>query len=218
MPAPNAPSPNTSSTNRWRCKEGYATGDNREYIFPAIEMEDISSALWQDTLQGVSYLYHVNSSEIGCSGTVTEIIFCYRVSLNVYTEEHIFTMTIMNSSRHVLKSVEITSTQTNSSGYSTTINCINVYNKKYCCGYMSFTDDHVTFPTSEFILNIKTSNSSQARLQNFRPNVSQKVYNIPIWNSFPERNTTGTIATTLPVIRFTIRKFHCALVLWCIIY
>ena len=214
MPAPSISSPNTFSTNRWRCIEGNVTGDNtREYIFPALVMADLNLTLWQDTLQGVSYSYHLNSSEIGCSGTVTEIRFCYRVSLNVHTEEHIFTMSIMNNSRHVLKTVEITSTPTNSSGDSTTINCINVYNKKYCCDSMTLTDDKaIIFPTSEFILGIETSNSSQVRLQNFKRNVSQKVYNIPILNSFPERNTTGTIATTLPVIRFKIRKFHCALV------
>ena len=205
-PAPNTSSPNTSSTNRWRFSGSYATVNNtREYIFPAIEIEDLRISLWQDTLQGVSYLYHVNSSKIGCSGTVTEILFCYRVSLNVHTEEHIFTMRIMNSSRHVLKSVEITSTPTNSSGDSTTINCFNVYDKKYCCGSMSFTDDNVTFPTSEFILGIETSNSSQVRLQNFRSNVSQGIYNITTLKSLPEINITGRkIATTLPVIRFII--------------
>ena len=209
VPSLNKPSTNTYSTNRWKCKEGNVTGDNnREYIFPAIEIEDLKFSLWQDTLQGVSYLYHVNSSEIGCSGTVTEIRFCYRVSLNVSTEEHIFTMSIMNSSTHVLKSVEITSTPTNS-GNNTTIICMNdYYNKKYCCDYMNFIDDTIIFATSELILGIETSNSSQVRLQNFRPNVSQGVFTIPILNSFSEMNIMGKIATTLPVIRFIIiRKF-----------
>ena len=214
MPASIMSFPKIPSTNRWRCNEGNVTGDSiRAYIFPAIVMEDLRFSLWQDTLQGVSYLYHVNSTEIGCSGTVTEIRFCYKVSLNVHTEEHIFTMSIINSSRHVLKSLVITSTPTNSSGNSTTNNCVNVYNKKYCCDSMDLTDDgSVTFPTSEFILGIETSNSSQVRLQNFRPNVSQGAYNIPILSSFSEINTTGKIATTLPVVRFLICKLHCALV------
>ena len=206
MSAPSTPTTNTSSTNRWRCKEVNVTDDNtREYIFPAIEIEDLRFSLWQDTLQGVSYLYHVNSSEIGCSGTVTEIRFCYRVSLNVSTEEHIFTMSIMNSSRHVLKTVEITSTPTNSSGDSTTRNCLNVYDKKYCCDSMNLTDDDaIIFSVSEFILGIETSNSSQVWLQNFRPNASQGEYNLPILNMFPE--TTGKLSVTLPAIRFLIRK------------
>ena len=208
IPTSSTLSPNTSSINRWRCKEGNVTGNNtREYIFPAIEMEDLRISLWQATQQGVSYLYHVNSSEIGCSGTVTEIRFCYRVSLNVSTEEHIFTMSIMNSSRHVLKTVEITSTPTNDSGESTTINCMNDYsNKKYCCDSMNLADDNVTFRTSEFILGIETSNSSQVRLQNFKHNVSQGVYNAPKLNGYPEINIMGKIATVLPVIRFIIRE------------
>ena len=219
MSAPSTPSPNTSSTNRWRCKEGNVTGDNtKEYIFPAIEMEDLRFSLWQDTLQGVSYLYHVNSSEIGCSGTVTEIRFCYRVSLNVSTEEHIFTMRIMSNSRHVLKSVEITSTPTNSSGDSTTINCINEdnNNKKYCCDSMNFaTNDAITtFPTSEFILGIETPNSSHIRLQHYRSNVSQGVYNLPMPNIFSEMNKSMKIvATTLPVIRYKICKSKCEVLL-----
>ena len=187
MIALNISSPITSSTNRWRCIEG-----TREYIFPAIEMEDLRFSSWQDALQGVNYLYHVNSSEIGCSGTVTEIRFCYRVSLNVHTEEHIFTMSIMNSSRHVLKTVEITSTPTNYSDNSTTKNCMNVYNKKHCCDSMNLTDDAIIFSISEFILGIETSSSSQVRLQKFRPNESQGLYNLS--------------ATTLPVIRFIISK------------
>ena len=208
MPTPKISSPNSSSTNRWRCKKGNVTGDNREYIFPAIEMEDLSFSLWQDALQGVRYLYHVNSSEIGCSGTVTEIRFCYRVSANVSTEEHIFTVSIRNSSStHVLTSLKIDSSPTNSSGDSTTKNCMSVYNKIYCCDSMSLTDDNVTFPTSEFILSIETSNSSHVRLQNFRPNVSQGVYNITTLKSLAEINITGRkIATTLPVIRFIICK------------
>ena len=206
MSSPSTPTTNTSSTNRWRCKEVNVTGDNtREYVFPAIEMEDIRFSLWQDTLQGVSYLYHVNSSEIGCSGPVTEIRFCYRVSLNVSTEEHIFTMSIMNSGAHVLKSVEITSTPTNSSGNSTTDNCMNVNDSKYCCDSMNLTgDDAILFSISEFILGIETSNSSQVWLQNFRPNASQGEYNLPTIKMFPE--TTGRLSTTLLAIRFHIRK------------
>ena len=207
MNAFNISYPITSSTNRWRCKESNVTGDNtREYIFPAIEMEDLRFSLWQDTLQGVRYLYHVNSSEIGCSGTVTEIRFCYRVSFNVYTEEHIFTMSIMNSSRHVLKSVEITSTPTNSSDNSTTKNCMNVYNKKYCCGSMNLTDDSVIFPTSKFILVIETSNSSHVWLQNFKPNVSQGVYNMPTLSFSEINNAMENLATAVPAMRFIIIK------------
>ena len=202
MIALNTSSPITSSTNRWRCIEG-----TREYTFPAIEMEDLRFSLWQDTLQGVSYLYHVNSSEIGCSGTVTEIRFCYRVSLNVSTEEHIFTMSIMNSSRHVLKSVEITSTPTNSSGDRNIKNCLkgDNNNMKYCCDSMNLTEDgSITFPRSEFILSIETPNShNQARLQNFRPNVFQGLYNI---STIDINNVMAIVATTLPVIRFIISK------------
>ena len=204
MPAPSVPSPNTSSANRWRCNAGNVTDDNnREYIFPNIEMEDLRFSLWQDTLQGVSYLYHVNSSEIGCSGAVTEIRFCYRVSLNVSTEEHIFTVSIMNNSRHVLKSIDI-----NSSGNSTTKNCMNVCNMTYCCDSMNLTDDNVKFPTSEFILGIETSNSSQVRLQNFKPNVSHGIYSLFMLNNILEINNSsmGKVATTLSVIRFIIAR------------
>ena len=194
---------NNSSINRWRCNKDDDNGnDSGQYIFPAIEMEDLRFSLWQDTLQGVSYLYHVNSSEIGCSGTVTEIRFCYRVSLNVYTEEHIFNMSIMNNSRHLVNFLEIYSTPTNSSGNSTIKNCLNWVNNntKYCCDSMNLKDDNITFPASEFILGIEASNSSQARLQNFRHNVSKGVYNIPA-----EINNMKNVATTFPVIRFIIR-------------
>ena len=203
IPVPSTLSPITSSTNRWRCKDN---GNIREYIFPAIEMKDLNFSLWQDTLQGVSYLYHVNSSEIGCSGTVTEIRFCYRVSLNVSTEQHIFTMSIMNSSRHVLKSIGVTSTPTNSSGKSTTINCMNDYNnRKYCCDSMNLTDDiAIIFPTREFILGIEISNSSQVRLQNFKPNVSHGVYNLSMLNNFSD--IMGEVATTISVIRLFITR------------
>ena len=219
-PAPSISSPNTFSTNRWRCIEGNVTGDNtREYIFPALVMEDLNFTLWQDTLQDISYLYHVNSSEIGCSGTVTEIRFCYRVSLNVSTEEHIFTMSIMNSSRHVLKTVEITSTPTNSSGDSTTINCMNDHkDMKYCCDSMDLTDfGSVTFPKSEFILGIETSNSSQVRLQNYRSNLLQGMYNLPMLNISEVNKSVEVIANTLPVIRYLLCKsktLNCLFLLW----
>ena len=59
------PTPRTLSPNSGRYSGSYDTGNNtREYIFPAIEIENLRFSLWQDTLQGVSYLYHVNSSEI----------------------------------------------------------------------------------------------------------------------------------------------------------
>ena len=145
--------------------------NNKEYSFPNIGEESLNSSLWQDSEPGVSYVYSVVPGQVGCSGNIVGLHFCYRVLSKSSFHDHVFTLHIVNNMHEkIMDSMQIYSTPDNSFNILSNVRCISGDNGQlFCCDYKNFSSNEalIKFPTVNFTLVITTANSSHTRLQSY---------------------------------------------------
>ena len=56
-----------------------------------------NSSLWLDFEPGVSYVYSVVPGQVGCSGNIMGLHFCYKVLSKTSFHAHVFTLHIVNN-------------------------------------------------------------------------------------------------------------------------
>ena len=137
----------------------------------------MNSSLWQDSQLGVSYVYPVLSASRNCSGTVTAIQFCYRLSHHRILGRVVLVFTLnilasLNNISRLLQSINVTSVpmvvglQPDGGGI-----CYNNSDdgQIYCCDHLHIdTLQTFTFPEEDFAIVISTSRTNETRLQMWR--------------------------------------------------
>ena len=205
--------PNSTNATRWACVEDFVDTDAIGYTFPALQQQDLMFQAWEDTEPGARYLYPVFPDQIGCSGVVTGVRFCYRVSPSTFSNELVFILHIVNrTSNEIIQSIEFYSTPVNDSISSTSVMCGELNELKYCCDTKDLSDNStITFPPDDFILGMTTSNSSAVQLQQLRSDLSsQGIYHVFTSYSWSQANAQGQmliINSTIPAVRFDISEY-----------
>ena len=156
----------------WKCHPKLLNEkNNKEYSFPNIGEESLNSSLWLDSEPGVSYVYSVVPGQVGCSGNIVGLHFCYRVLSKTSFHDHVFTLHIVNNTHEkIMDSMQIYSTPDNSFNTLSNVRCISGDNGQlFCCDYKNFSSNgtFVKFPTVNFTLVMTTANSSHTRLQSY---------------------------------------------------
>ncbi len=104
---------------------------------------------WQQSINGVTYIYDVNENTLNCRGTVTAVEFCYSGTTNDQQRE-VFTL------HTIAKQNDGTITVTNSIPvrFSTSSQC---YASSRCCDTMPLEQqDQFSLPESNFLLGMST--------------------------------------------------------------
>lgn len=173
-----------------RCQQscsGEYEEDNFNYLFPNLwGNRNPDPSLWQDSMQGVSYVYPI-PSEVNCSGDITGIQFCYRTSNTAIQQVFNFLiLSISDSYVDVLESIALNSTDKNSTSMNPGMNnssddtniCMSFNDTIfYCCDTVVFERYMFQFPSKNLAIGITISTSTESILQEFHESYSQN-YNV----------------------------------------
>ena len=158
-------------------------------------------------------MYPVFPDQIGGTGVMTGVRFCYNRVSPTFSNELVFILHILNrTSNEVIPSIEFLSTPVNNSISSTSVMSGELNEFKYCCDAKDLSDNSaITFPPDDFILGMTTSNSSAVQLQQLRSDLSsQGIYHVFTSYSWSQANAQGQmliINSTIPVVCFDISEY-----------
>jgi len=123
----------------WTCSP--YDSDNNKYYLPYFgESSNIFQFTWQDSTDGVSYIYPINENELNCTGLVTALEFCYTTTApsKSQSSRSVFNfLTLTRTSDNVFEVVRSTQLSSNPNNGA---NCMPT-DPRRCCDVHEFSQE-----------------------------------------------------------------------------
>jgi len=161
---------------------------HEQYAIPYFgELEDLFQYQWQNSNEGVSYVYDINENELNCTGVITGIGFCFTASHNFHqlssTDLFNFHIIATNSTSFtVTQSISVTVIPSQSMCRETLIGEFK------CCDKMDFEQQYyvnLSSPNLSFGVSIVPFSLGRGILQGFYENTDRQFVTMIGEFSFP---------------------------------